>query len=127
MKSRTVVTRICCLSAIALIASSVLFLMWLWFQPDGTGEYRTSLDGRYTASIGNYVRGTLHGRESYVEMTVEEVATKTVVWRIEYAARKDEAPDDGDRSHAPFISWASDSSTVAFPVGGDRDIVVSVK
>ncbi len=127
MKSRTAVTRICCPSAIALIASSLLLLMWLWFQPDGTGEYRTSPDGRYTASVGNYVRDTLHGRESYVEMTVEEVATKSTVWRIEYAARKGEAPDYGDRSHAPFISWAADSSTVAFPVGRDRDIVVPVK
>lgn len=97
---------------------------WFWFQSSGTGEYETSPDGRFTAHASNLVRGTLRGRVSYVELRIEEADTMRVLWNIEYQPRPNTAPDYGERRNDPFIVWADDSSTAAFPIGGGRTIVV---
>lgn len=59
-----------------VVAAVVLLLAiagWLWFAPTGTGEFRHSPDGRYTAHACNMSTGTvLGGRDWYIEVQVIE-------------------------------------------------------
>ncbi len=97
----------------------------LWFSPSGTGEYRRSPDGRFTAHAFNMTRGTfISGRVAYIELLVIESTSEREIWRTHYFHHADDVPSYGDRSQAPFIRWAADSSSVVIPVGGGRQITI---
>jgi hypothetical protein len=105
--------------AIAFLVVAILnFAVHLWFDPFGTGEYRTSLDGRFRASASNLNQNTLfNGRVQYIELLVTEPVAKREVWRVQFnhdASAK--VPHYGDRREKPFVEWAKDSRSVTVPV-----------
>jgi hypothetical protein len=111
--------------AIAFLVVGIFrFAAHLWFDPFGTGEYRTSLDGRFKASASNLNQNTLfNGRVQYIELLVTEPAAKREVWRVQFhhdASGK--VPHYGDRSEKPFIEWAQDSRSVTIPVGVEQQV-----
>jgi hypothetical protein len=112
---------ILCLSILLVSLTGVL-----WFGPSGTGEYKESPDGRYTAHAAKMTRGTwLDGRREYLELEVIESSTQRVLWQVEYHPQPGDAPDYGDRSQR-FITWTADSSSVRFPIGSDEQITLPV-
>jgi hypothetical protein len=102
----------------------LLVAAWAWFSPSGSGEYAPSPDGRYRATAGTYSRGTVfHGRVSYVEVEVVEVAAGKTVWNARrYVLPGETPPEFGDRSKS-LVQWAPNSQSVAVPVGGAVDSV----
>jgi hypothetical protein len=100
---------------------------WLWFAPCGTGEYRHSPDGRFTAEVWNLTAGTLlYGHQSYIEVRVVDAGSGQEVWRVVcWHAPEAEVPDYGDRGQR-FIRWAANSSSVTIPVDGGKQLVLAV-
>ena len=118
-------------TAIRLAVAAVVLLVaaagWLWFAPSGTGEFRHSPDGRYTAHAMNMSTGTLlGGRDRYIKVRVVEESSGREVWRVvrRHPAGAD-VPDYGSRAER-FITWAADSSAVTVPVAGGRELVLAV-
>jgi hypothetical protein len=118
-------------TTIRLVVFAVVLLVavagWLWFGPSGTGEFRHSPDGRYTAHASNLSAGTLTGgRDWYIEVRVVEQASGREVWRVvhRHPAGAD-VPDYGSRA-GRFITWAADSSAVTVPDAGGRELVLAV-
>ena len=113
--------------AIAAVSiGAIIFVANLWFGPSGTGEWKNSPDGRFTAHAGNMSRGTVFaGRVRYIELSVVENTTGHEVWRVRVQHAGDaKVPDYGDRSQEPFIRWARDSTSVTIPVEGDRQVTL---
>ena len=114
-----------------LIAGSVgLFVaaaVWMWFGSVGTGEFRTSPDGRFIAHVSNLSTGTWAGdREHYIEVRVEEAGSGREVWRVVRSLPAGAAvPDYGDRA-TRFLVWADDSSAVTVPMGDSQPLVLAV-
>ena len=118
--SRRTVVRLAVVLSLAVVS-------WLWSIPTGTGEFRDSPDGRYTAHAMNMsARTLLGGWERYIEMRVTEASSGAEVWRVvhRHPAGAD-VPDYGLRG-MQFITWAADSSAVTVPVAGGRELVLAV-
>ena len=101
---------------------------WLWFSsPFGTGEYRHSPDGRYTAHASNLSCGTIRGeREWYIEIRVVEELSGLDVWKIiQSHSSGAEVPDYGNRERK-FIVWSADSGSVTVPVANGKELVLAV-
>jgi hypothetical protein len=93
-----------------------------WFSPAGTGEYRPSPDGAWTAHVSSFTRGTWSlEREHYIELKLVRALSNETVWRREHAVTPDdEVPPYGSRERR-FISWADDSRSFEVPLpGGER-------
>lgn len=121
--SRRTAIRLAVAAAVLLVTAAA----GLWFAPSGTGEFRHSPDGRYTAHAMNMSTGTLtSGRDRYIEVRVVEEASGREVWRVVHRHPSGaDVPDYGSRA-GRFITWASDSSAVAVPVAGGRELVLAV-
>ena len=113
---------------VAVAAILVVVVGWLWFGPCGTGEFRHSPDGRFTAHAMNMTTGTITGgRERHIKIRVVEDSSGREVWRIVqgYTAEAD-VPDYGTRGKRS-IAWATDSSSVTVPVADGRELVLPVR
>jgi hypothetical protein len=108
MARRKIVVRVVYLTLITILCA---FLIYAWFAPFGTGEYRHSPNELYAVSAMNYNRGTfLLTRESYIELKLIRNADKSVVWSEEITySDASQVPDYGDRRQK-FITWLPDSS-----------------
>ena len=113
---------------VAVAAILVVVAGWLWFFPSGTGEFRHSPDGRFTAHATNMTTGTITGgRDRYIKIRVVEDSSGREVWRIVqgHTAEAD-VPDYGTRGKR-FIAWAPDSSSVTVPVADGRELALPVR
>ncbi|MDB5311321.1 MAG: hypothetical protein JWO38_5523 [Gemmataceae bacterium] len=108
------------------VALPALLLAWLWFGPTGTGEFRHSPDGRYTAHASNMSAATvLGGRDRYIEVRVVEESSGREVRRVVHRNPAGaDVPDYGSRA-GQFITWAEDSS-VTIPVAAGRQLLLAV-
>jgi hypothetical protein len=116
-------------AAIAFLVVGIFrFAAQLWFDPSGTGEYRTSLDGRFRASASNLNQNTLfNGRVQYIELLVTEPAAKREVWRVQFHHDASaNVPQYGERREKPFIKWAQDSRSVTIPVGVEQQVTLPI-
>ena len=111
---------------------SAVVLAWLWFVPSGSGEFRVSPDGRFTAHASNLSRGSLTGgRDQYLQVWVTENGAgrngfEQEVWRV---VRRHPSGTDVpvfETRDERFITWAPDSSSVAVPLGGGHRLVLEV-
>jgi len=118
-------------TGIRLVALAVVLLIalagWAWFAPSGAGEFRHSPDGQFTAHAMNMSAGTLTGGwDHYNEVRVVEEGSGREVWRLvrRYPPGAD-VPDYRSRA-GRLITWATDSSSVAVPIGGGQQLVLAV-
>ena len=100
------------------------FIVATQFSASGTGEYKASPDGKYTAHLsGMRDRSLFSGTRHYVEIKIEENATGRLVWTAEY-----EPPagtvliDYADRSRQ-FIQWDPSSRQVDLPLDPNGTVV----
>ena len=97
--------------ALVLFIVLAAFLVWLYFQPVGTGEFRSSPDGRYEASVMDFTQESLFGDEAkrWFEFRVEGPGLTYVLTREPLPG-----PYFGSRSSMRIIFWEPDSSAVRF-------------
>lgn len=116
------------ITGIAILVTLLTLSLRFWFKsPLGTGEYRESPDGRYTAHASNMSDGTLGGnRPEYIKISVEETSSSRDIWRIvlNYTGGVDR-PEYGMRG-IKFILWADDSTSVTVPVFDGQKLVLPV-
>ena len=103
---------------------------WYWLTPKGTGEFRTSPDGRFTARASNMSTASPFGSpRRYIKIEVVEASSGREVWRIvhRFSAEADltDVPDYGSQAEK-FLLWSADSSSVTVPVDGGRRLVLNV-
>jgi hypothetical protein len=114
----------------AVIAAMVLvgIACGLWFAPIGSGEYKTSPDGRYTAEVSNETCGTwLHGRMQYVRVDVTESSSGRALFGLDYFPAKGVVVPDYEDREQKYIQWQPDSSAVAIPIDSGKSIVLPVR
>lgn len=100
--------------------------MWLAFAESGSGETRTSPDGRYEASAFNKSQGTIWGdRAEWDEIRVTEKSTRRETWLVKRYPAPGAAPDYGMRG-VKFVEWAADSSAVTVDIGGGQKMTLPV-
>jgi hypothetical protein len=74
--SRRTVIRLAVVVAALLVVLPAALAAWLWFAPSGSGEFRNSPDGRFTAHASNMSVGTLTGgRDHYIEVRIVGAGT----------------------------------------------------
>ena len=125
--TRRTVYRLVATTAVVAFLLILTVLSSLWFGPSGTGEFRNSPNGRYTAHASNMSTGTLTGgRDWFIEITVVEESSGREVWRIVRRHQAEaEVPEYGNRA-GRYVTWAPDSSTVTVPIEAGQSLVLNV-
>ena len=93
--------------SVAILAA----LLFLWFWPRGESQYCDSPDGRWRAHASAFSRGTVLGsRHRYVELRLERLADRAVVWKKQIPYMTGEVLPDYSANSNQSLLWAPDSS-----------------